>query len=125
MDIGKFKNNYIFYTGYEGEGEVILKILNHPKFQLHIWEGYFENIFGSPILINKTPIGFTRDYLEGSRTFSGDEVSIENPQEYLTDLNLYKNKELTFCESLECLNLLIDFFTFAISNEESTIVIYE
>ena len=118
-------NNHKFYDGYEGEGEMILKYLNHPNQQLHIWDGYFENIICTPVRIDNHWNGFTRDYHEGVRTFSGNEVTIENTQEYLSDLNLYKEKVFTFPETAECLALLIDFFTYAAINHESIVAVFE
>ena len=45
MDIGK-TDNYKFYEGYEDEPEVEISADNMET--LHIWDGFFEDIFGEP-----------------------------------------------------------------------------
>lgn len=55
MDIGKTNDNYIFYEGYEGEPEIILYIPNETT--IHIWEGYFDDIYDTPSLDGKGWIG--------------------------------------------------------------------
>lgn len=61
MDTGKRKDDYRFYEGYEGEKEVIISL---PDIVYHIWDGFFEDIFGNPKTTDDGWIGFTRDYNE-------------------------------------------------------------
>ena len=51
MDIGNLKNNFTFYEGYEDESEIVLCIEKDEA--IHIWEGYFDDIFDSPSLDGK------------------------------------------------------------------------
>ena len=74
---------------------------------IHIWEGYFDDIFDSPSLDGKGWKGFTRDYhqLEGVFSENGGVYEI-NPTEYLEDLMLYKEKTFEFDETKEVFNLI-------------------
>ena len=47
MDIGNLKNNFTFYDGYEDESEIVLCIEKEET--VHIWEGYFDDIFDRAI----------------------------------------------------------------------------
>lgn len=109
MDIGKIKDNYIFYEGYEGEPEIIISLSN--KIAIHIWDGYFEDILNSPPLNGKGWSGFTRDYhqLEGIFSENISEQFIE-PQEYLNDLYIYKNKQFEYEETKQLFNILVELF---------------
>lgn len=51
MDIGNLKNDFAFYEGYEDESEIVLCIEKDEA--IHIWEGYFDDIFDSPSLDGK------------------------------------------------------------------------
>lgn len=84
--IVNLKNNYTFYEGYEGECEVILYIQDHEVFNLHIWDGYFEEVFGNPKFKKNGWIGFTRDYQESVNSFSDEVCELENLYDYLADL---------------------------------------
>lgn len=114
MDIGK-KNDYTFYKGYEGEPQIIICIEN--RCNMHIWEGYFDDIFENPSLDGNGWIGFTRDYHQFEGVFSEDvlEDFIE-PKEYLQDLCFYKGKKFEFEETSELLEKLIELFEMAILN---------
>lgn len=114
MDTGKLKNNTTYYEGYEGEGEVILTLIDSPTYNLHIWDGYFEDIFGNPCSTENGWCGFTMDYQESRNAFCGGNPPVSvNPDEYLTDLYLYKNKTFCYEETASCLHILIDFFEYA------------
>ncbi len=115
MDTGKH-NNTIFYDGYEGEGEITLSMSNpHYPTVLHIWDGYFEEIFGKPSRTDTEWSGFTKDYQEGTRTFSGEtHIPALLIPEYLTDLTKYENLSFSYPETKDCLCVLIDFFTKAL-----------
>ena len=43
MAIRNLNNNYTFYEGYEDENEIVLYIETDEA--IHIWEGYFGDIF--------------------------------------------------------------------------------
>lgn len=105
MDIGNLKNNYTFYEGYEDEDEIVLVI--EADEAIHIWEGYFDDIFDTPCLDGKGWKGFTRDYHQFEGVFSENGGIYEiNPTEYLEDLMLYKEKTFEFDETEEVFNLL-------------------
>lgn len=92
MDTGKLENT-VFYDGYEGEGELILSIQDDKSDTsiIHIWEGYFEEIFGNPISTEEGWFDFTKDYQESARAFNGGErISPSGVSEYLYDLKNIK-----------------------------------
>ena len=108
MDIGKRKDDYVFYEGYEGEKEIIISL---PDIAYHIWDGYFDDIFGNPQSTENGWIGFTRDYNEFINAFEEEciECAIE-PEEYLRDLMLYQNQTFSYKETadvLNCLNIIM------------------
>jgi len=83
MDIGKLKNNISYYEGYEGEPEVVVALKGAEDITLHIWDGYFDDMFSTPLNRNGSWSGFTRDYQEcvgawGETAFT----EIKNPEEY-------------------------------------------
>lgn len=116
MDTGNLKNNYAFYEGYEDENEIILAI--EADEALHIWEGYFDDIFDTPSLEGKGWTGFTRDYhqLEGVFSENGGVYEI-NPTEYLADLMHYKNKVFEFDETKDVFNLIASLLEKAIKKD--------
>ena len=90
MGIGKIIDNDTFYEGYEGEPQIVLSLADMEV--LHIWEGYFEDIYGAPALDGKGWNGFTRDYQQMEGIFADDGTAAElDPKEYLDDLMLYKD----------------------------------
>ena len=105
MDIGKRKDDYTFYEGYEGEKEIIISL---PEMVYHIWDGYFGDIFENPQLTENGWIGFTRDYNEFINAFEDDciEVAVDS-EEYLRDLLLYQNQSFSYKETKDVLNCLI------------------
>ncbi len=111
MDIGKLPN-YNFYSGFEGEPEIILYMDGKEDFSLHIWEGFFDDIFGNAPLNGLGWTGFTRDYQQCERTFPGEgsPVSI-NIDEYLSDLLQYRGCSFHFEETTDCLELICNFLT--------------
>lgn len=119
MDIGTLKNNFTFYKGYEDEPEIILCIEKEEV--VHIWEGYFDDIFDTPSLGGKGWKGFTRDshQFEGAFSENGGVYEI-NPTEYLDDLMLYKEKAFEFDETKEVFQLISSLLQKAI-NEGLTV----
>lgn len=121
QDIGKFRNNEKFYMGFEGEKEVTLIIKNHSEYNIHIYGGYFYDIFGEPTLDGKGWNGFTRDYNQLERTFDdfsdSDYIIVnDNIKEYLNDLLSYSDKKFEDEESSECFKLLCEFLKYALAN---------
>ena len=113
MDIGNLKNNYTYYEGYEDEGKIVLCI--EADQAIHIWEGYFDDIYDTPTLDGNGWKGFTRDYHQFEGVFSEDGGITEiDPSEYLEDLMLYKEKIFEFEETTEVFNLMVSFLEEAI-----------
>ncbi len=113
MDIGNLKNNYTYYDGYEDEGKIVLCI--EADQAIHIWEGYFDDIYDTPTLDGNGWKGFTRDYHQFEGVFSEDGGITEiDPSEYLEDLMLYKEKSFEFEETTEVFNLMVSFLEEAI-----------
>lgn len=110
MDIGNLKNNY---TYYEDEGKIVLCI--EADQAIHIWEGYFDDIYDTPTLDGNGWKGFTRDYhqFEGVYSENGGSTEID-PSEYLEDLMFYKEKTFEFEETTEVFNLIVSFLEEAI-----------
>lgn len=106
MDIGKRNDDYTFYEGYEGEKEIIITT---PAISYHIWDGYFEDIFGNPAYDSNGWNGFTRDYNECVNMFDDEQVECAIlPEEYLSDLNNYYDREFTYDETKDVIKLLSD-----------------
>ena len=118
MDIGNLKNDYTFYEGYEDEDEIVLYI--EADQAIHIWEGYFDDIFDTPSLDGNGWKGFTRDYhqLEGVFSEEGG-ISEINPAEYLEDILLYKDKAFEFDETADVVNLIVELLEKAIKEDVS------
>lgn len=113
MDIGNLKNNYTYYEGYEDEGKIVLCI--EADQAIHIWEGYFDDIYDTPTLDGNGWKGFTRDYHQFEGVFSEDGGITEiDPSEYLEDLMLYKEKTFEFEETTEVFTLIVSFLEEAI-----------
>ena len=113
MDIGNLKNNYTYYEGYEDEGKIVLCI--EADQAVHLWEGYFDDIYDTPTLDGNGWKGFTRDYHQFEGVFSEDGGITEiDPSEYLEDLMLYKEKTFEFEETTEVFNLIVSFLEKAV-----------
>ena len=107
MDIGK-TDNYTFYEGFEGETEIELSSNNQNMETLHIWDGFFWDLFGDPSLDGKGWNGFTRDYNQFEGAFGDDsEAVISDIDEYINDLKIYENREFKFSNTRDVYNLLL------------------
>ena len=107
MDIGK-TDNYTFYEGYEDEPEIELSSNNQDMETLHIWDGFFWDLFGDPSLDGKGWNGFTRDYNQFEGAFGDDsEAVISDIDEYINDLKIYENREFKFSNTRDVYNLLL------------------
>ena len=118
MDIGMLFNNTEFYDGFEDEHEIELFISEKTELSIHIWEGYFNDIFGEPPFNGKGWYGFTRDFQQCERTFEEKDVEI-NVDEYLLDLLNYKNKKFRFEETKKCYELIHFFLEYAKANTKT------
>lgn len=113
MDIGKITDNDTFYAGYEGETEIILSIPNSDT--IHIWEGYFDDIFDTPSLDGNGWKGFTRDFHQMEGAFADDNPKTDmNVIEYFEDLVQYKNKTFDYDETAQVFELMMSLFKKAI-----------
>lgn len=113
MGIGNPKNNYTYFEGYEGESKIVLYL--DAAQAIHIWEGYFDDIYDTPSLDGKGWKGFTRDYHQCEGIFSDEGgLSEVNPAEYLEDLMLYQEKAFDFDETTEVFHLMAALFEKAI-----------
>ena len=116
MDIGKI-DNYKFYKGYEDEPEIEFSTSCENMETLHIWDGFFMDIFGEPSLDGKGWHGFTRDYNQCEGAFDDDgEAVISNLQEYIDDLKIYENRKFRFEETKEVYELICSWLTEAQKN---------
>ena len=116
MGIGKI-DNYKFYDGYGYEPEVELTTNIETMETLHIWDGFFMDIFGEPSLDGKGWLGFTRDYNQCEGAFDDDgEAIITDLQEYIDDLKIYENRKFRFEETKEVYDLISAWLTEAQKN---------
>jgi hypothetical protein len=116
MDIGMLKNNTKYYDGFESDTEITLSIVENPEYNIHIYEGYFSDFFGSPEFNCKGWNGFTRDYNQMERTFGEDDYIISNVKEYLDDLLIYVDKKYEDEDTFQCYILLRKFLEYAINH---------
>lgn len=119
MDTGKIIDNYDFYEGFEDEPEIVFKSDDPNMPILHIWDGYFDDILREPNLDGKGWTGFTRDYhqCEGAFDDNGNETSITNILEYLSDLELYKNRSFDYGETKSVYELICSWLKTAIAKK--------
>ena len=107
MDIGK-TDNYTFFEGYEDEPEIEFSSSNQDMETLHMWDGFFDDIFRRPSLDGKGWHGFTRDYHQCEGAFGDDsEAVISDIDEYIDDLKIYENREFKFSNTRDVYNLLL------------------
>jgi len=117
MDIGNLKNNCTFYDGYEGEPEIILMIVEEAEYSIHMWDGYFDDIFGEPALDGNGWKGFTRDLNQMEGLFSdGENETTIDVHEYLEDARQYQDKAFRYEETVEAFTLLVTFLRYAATN---------
>ena len=121
MNVENLKNNYKYYEGYEEEEEIILKIKSNPSINIHIWCGYFNQIFEEPNLDGTGWKGFTRDYHQDEGAYAEDKYEIDI-NEYKEDLLQYKDKEFKFEETKDVYNLILEFLEYASNHNETVIM---
>lgn len=117
----RFINNEKFFDErFYGIGdELVLSLKEHPKYNIHIWEGFIFDILRDAKAAGDYWAGFTRDYNEMVRTFCGDPVEMEDISEYINDLLLYKDDEFEDDEDREAYTLILDFLRFAKENNQT------
>lgn len=120
MDIGKHKDDYTYYEGFEDEGEIVITI---KDVSYHIWDGYFEDIFGKPLVDESGWKGFTRDYNEFINAFSENCIECAiMPKEYLQDAISYLGQSFSYEESITVLEYLIAILEKAEEEQESVLI---
>ena len=123
MGIGKI-DNYKFYEGYGFEPEVELSTNIETMETLHIWDGFFMDIFGEPSLDGNGWHGFTRDYNQCEGAFDDDgEAVISNLQEYIDDLKIYENRKFRFEETKEVYEFICSWLIEAQKNKCKEIIV--
>ena len=117
MGIGKI-DNYKFYNGYEDEPEIEFSVKEENMETLHIWDGFFDDIFRDPPLDGSGWNGFTRDYHQCEGAFDDEgEVIITDLQEYIDDLKIYENRMFDYKETKEVYELIYTWLTEAQKNK--------
>lgn len=109
-------NNADVFGDLETQNEIILSLVEKPEINLHIYEGYFNKIFGLPLLESKEWNGFTRDYNKKERVFGGNNHIITDIKEYLDDMLIYSDKDFKDEKVDECYHRLYNFLKFAMEN---------
>lgn len=104
MDTGKL-NDYTYYEGYEGEPEFILSAGDES---IHIWDGYINDIFGTPVMDGTGWKGLTRDFNEVTGPFDADEPCLIDVNEYLDDAIKYRDRMMDYEETPNVLEALIN-----------------
>lgn len=123
MGIGKI-DNYKFYEGYGYEPEVELSTNIETMETLHIWDGFFMDIFDEPSLDGKGWHGFTRDYNQCEGAFDDvGEAIITDLQEYIDDLKIYENRKFRFEETKEVYELIYTWLTEAKKNKCTEVIV--
>ncbi|MBR5479743.1 MAG: hypothetical protein IKU84_06155 [Clostridia bacterium] len=108
MNIGQTLHHTKYYDGYEGCGEIELTARGTSLPVLHIWEGYFSEIFDNPPLDGQGWCGFTRDYNQCEGTFNNHEPQrISNLQEYIDDMSRRKEDCWELSETEAVYNLIL------------------
>ena len=116
----RFINNESFYAErHYGADELVLSLKEHPKYNIHIWDGFILDILRELKVIGDSWSGFTRDWNEIDRTFCGDPVEMEDIDEYINDLLLYKDDTFLFEGTIEAYALILDFLRFAKENNQT------
>lgn len=105
MDTGKRNYDNRFYEGYEGEPELVLF---SEQDEMHIWEGYMEDIFGNPVRTENGWTGFTRDFNEFAGPYADDCIECAlDVTEYLKDALKYRGHNFEYEESKDVLEAVI------------------
>ena len=123
MDTGKRIRDYQFYEGFDGEGDLI--VCTETR-EMHIWDGYIEDIFGKAEFEDNGWHGLTRDYQENKGVFNDMGVEVEvDALEYLCDLKNRKRAKYHYEETAAVLDQMIRLFSEAHASEKSIKLMYE
>jgi len=123
MDTGTMNDNYTYYKGYEIDDEIILSVPDTGFPTLHLWDGFFRDIFRDPPLDGKGWSGFTRDMHQCEGAFDWHEQTlIPNPKEYLDDILQYKDKKFQFSKTPEVYPLIVEMLTYAVENGKAVMI---
>ena len=125
MDIGRLKNNIQYCEEDMYDAEIILSLKENPDFNLHLWEGYFRDLFGHPPLHGKGWHGFTRDFNEFKGAYSNvndNRIELLDLEEYLRDILQYAEKKFRFEETSEVFYLIADFLRYAIATGQTVVM---
>ena len=113
---GKFKIKTDFYSGYEGEREIILTMDKQDVPSLHIWGGFWSDVFDKCEFPGDNWKGFTKDSQLDVRTWDWEtfeKVKIENIDEYIEDVKGYLNFAFDFPETSEAIHSLYNYLLYA------------
>jgi hypothetical protein len=117
------EKNDTFYRGFEDEAEIILEIINDNFPSLHIWEGYFSDLFSDPDLSQNGWIGFTKEYHQFEGAFSEEEQeALIDPDLYIADLQTYTDKDFHFSETRDVFNAVLELLTQAQKENKKVLV---
>lgn len=102
---------------------IILSVPDTDFPTLHLWDGYFFDIFRDPPLDGPDWKGFTRDFHQCERAFEGHEQTlIPDPKEYLDDILQYHDIRFRFEETIEVYRLIVKLLTYAIENGKAIMI---
>ena len=122
MNTDQLRNNHKFYNGFEDEDEIVLSLEKKPEISIHVWSGYLDDILREPTFDGPGWKGLTRDYHQLKGAFGTESVILVYPEEYLADLQQYKERIFTERETEEVLQLLISFFERAVEERTQVII---
>ena len=123
MDTGKFNIKTDFYSGYEGEPELVLEMENNFP-SMKIWDGFLYDLFYVSNPPNGNFKGFTRDFFHDVGIWNDDweKVKIENIDEYIEDVKGYLDLKFDFPKTSEAIHALYDYLLFAKEHNYSVFV---
>ena len=108
----RFKQDQRFYDEwYYGENEICFYAIGADLPILHIWDGYFYDIFRNAPLHGLGWRGFTRDYQQCEGPFDigvEDWYTIPNLDEYIEDLLRYQHFTFECEDTRKAYNALVD-----------------
>ena len=122
MNTDQLRNNHKFYNGFEDEDEIVLSLEKKPEISIHVWSGYLDDILRKPTFDGPGWKGLTKDYHQLKGAFGTDSAILVHPEEYLADLQQYKERIFTERETEEVLQLLISFFERAVEERTQVII---
>lgn len=122
MDI--LKNNNQYYKEFEGEPEIIFQIKEQTDLNIHVWDGYIDDImYNQPKTEEDYKYGLSHDWncCEGPYD---NKVDIDSNL-YYEDLQRFKNVNFEYDETKDVYELLLKFFEYVVSNNFSVEMIVD